>query len=61
MEQKSKTKDLNALKQELEMDEHKIPIAELYRRLGTNPDTVSVHKTLVLRHMFQTRVGPTSI
>ncbi|KAB7506692.1 Sodium/potassium-transporting ATPase subunit alpha [Armadillidium nasatum] len=32
-------KDLDDLKQELELDEHKIPIEELYQRLQTNPDT----------------------
>lgn len=31
--------DLSELKQELELDEHKIPIEELYQRLQTNPDT----------------------
>jgi len=30
-------KDLNDLKQELDIDDHKIPIEELYQRLGTNP------------------------
>ena len=33
--------DLNDLKQELDIDDHKIPIEELYQRLGTNPETVS--------------------
>lgn len=32
--------DLDELKQELEMDEHKIPIEELYERLGTDPNSV---------------------
>ncbi len=32
---------MDELKQELEMDEHRIPIEELYARLGTNPDSVS--------------------
>uniref|UniRef100_A0A6A7FNN5 Sodium/potassium-transporting ATPase subunit alpha n=1 Tax=Hirondellea gigas TaxID=1518452 RepID=A0A6A7FNN5_9CRUS len=40
---KTKTKrgksDLNELKQELDLDEHKVPIEELYQRLQTNPDT----------------------
>lgn len=31
---------MDSLKQELEIDDHKIPIADLYRRLKTNPDTV---------------------
>ncbi|XP_022668604.1 sodium/potassium-transporting ATPase subunit alpha-like isoform X3 [Varroa jacobsoni] len=32
-------KDLDALKQEVEMDEHKIALEDLYARLGTNPTT----------------------
>lgn len=36
-----KGKDMNELKQELDIDDHKIPIEELYQRLGTNPETVS--------------------
>lgn len=31
--------DMEDLKQEVSMDEHKIPIEELYIRLGTNPET----------------------
>ncbi|XP_042906175.1 sodium/potassium-transporting ATPase subunit alpha-B isoform X1 [Parasteatoda tepidariorum] len=31
--------DLDELKQEVDMDEHKINIEELYARLGTNPET----------------------
>ncbi|XP_025081669.1 sodium/potassium-transporting ATPase subunit alpha-B-like isoform X3 [Pomacea canaliculata] len=31
--------DLDELKQELEMDEHKVPIEELYERFGTDPNT----------------------
>ncbi|XP_069115478.1 sodium/potassium-transporting ATPase subunit alpha-like isoform X2 [Argopecten irradians] len=34
---KKKKENLDELKQELEMDEHKIPIEELYDRLGTDP------------------------
>ncbi len=30
---------MDELKRELEMDEHKITLEELYRRLGTNPET----------------------
>lgn len=30
---------MDNLKQELDLDDHKIPIEELYRRLGSNPDT----------------------
>ena len=36
-----KEDELDDLKQELDMDEHKIPIEELYDRLGTNPTNVS--------------------
>ncbi|XP_071517299.1 sodium/potassium-transporting ATPase subunit alpha isoform X5 [Panulirus ornatus] len=32
-------KDMDSLKQELELDEHKIPIEELFQRLSVNPDT----------------------
>lgn len=32
---------MNELKQELDIDDHKIPIEELYQRLGTNPETVN--------------------
>jgi sodium/potassium-transporting ATPase subunit alpha len=32
--------DLDELKQELQMDEHKVPIEELYARLGTDPNRV---------------------
>lgn len=33
-------KDMDDLKQELEMDEHKISIEELYARYKTDPDKV---------------------
>jgi sodium/potassium-transporting ATPase subunit alpha len=36
---KKKEKDLDNLKQELEIDDHKIPLEELFRRLHSNPDT----------------------
>ena len=39
---------MDELKQELEMDEHRIPIEELYARLGTNPDNVSVASHAIL-------------
>ncbi|XP_068209769.1 sodium/potassium-transporting ATPase subunit alpha-like isoform X2 [Palaemon carinicauda] len=32
-------KDLDDLKQELELDEHRVPIEELFQRLTVNPDT----------------------
>ena len=38
---KGQKKDMDELKQELTMDEHKIPIAELYSRLNSDPTTVS--------------------
>jgi len=34
-----KAQNLDNLKQELDLDDHKIPIEELFRRLQTNPDT----------------------
>lgn len=34
-----KEKDMDNLKQELELDEHKVPIEELFQRLSVNPDT----------------------
>ncbi|XP_067939031.1 sodium/potassium-transporting ATPase subunit alpha-B-like [Watersipora subatra] len=37
-EKKSKKPDMNELKQELTMDEHTIPIEELYHRLSSNPE-----------------------
>ncbi|KAL3242224.1 hypothetical protein MRX96_021443 [Rhipicephalus microplus] len=36
---RKKEQNLDDLKQEVSMDEHKIPIEELYARLGTNPAT----------------------
>lgn len=36
---KGQKKDMEELKQELTMDEHKIPITELYSRLNTDPTT----------------------
>jgi sodium/potassium-transporting ATPase subunit alpha len=35
----AKEQKMDNLKQELDLDDHKIPIEELYRRLGSNPDT----------------------
>ncbi len=40
---KDKKAEMDELKQELEMDEHRVPIDELYARLGTNPETVSMN------------------
>lgn len=39
---KKKAQDLDNLKQELETDDHKIPMEELCRRLHTSPDTVRI-------------------
>jgi hypothetical protein len=39
---KKKEKDLDNLKQELDIDDHKIPLEELFRRLHSNPDTVRI-------------------
>ncbi|XP_021944108.1 sodium/potassium-transporting ATPase subunit alpha isoform X1 [Folsomia candida] len=39
MAPKKKEKDLDNLKQELDIDDHKIPLEELFRRLHSNPDT----------------------
>ena len=38
---------MNALKQELEIDDHKIPIAELYKRLKTHPENVNIFFQIV--------------
>ncbi|KAL5019529.1 hypothetical protein ScPMuIL_002421 [Solemya velum] len=35
---KSKKENLDELKQELEMDEHKVPLEEMYSRYGTDPN-----------------------
>ena len=44
---KDKKAEMDELKQELEMDEHRVPLDELYARLGTNPETVSTMTTAV--------------
>ena len=36
---KPKQENLNELKQELDIDFHKIPLSDLYQRLGTNAET----------------------
>jgi len=53
-----KDKDLSDLKQELELDEHKIPVEELYQRLQTNPDTGL--STAEARRRFE-RDGPNAL
>jgi hypothetical protein len=45
-------KDMNELKQELDIDDHKIPIEELYQRLGTNPETVKIVSFFILNSIF---------
>lgn len=37
---KGQKADMDELKQELTMDEHKIPITELYTRLNSDPNMV---------------------
>ena len=44
---KDKKAEMDKLKQELEMDKHRVPLDELYARLGTNPETVSTMPTTV--------------
>ena len=39
---------MNALKQELEIDDHKIPIQELYKRLKTHPENVSFLLNIII-------------
>lgn len=39
-----KADNLDDLKQELDIDYHKITVEELYQRFGTHPDTVSLTK-----------------
>lgn len=46
LQAKKKGQDLDNLKQELETDDHKIPLEDLCRRLHTNPDTV---RTILMR------------
>jgi sodium/potassium-transporting ATPase subunit alpha len=41
MTPKQKEGNMSSLKQELDMDHHKIPLADLYRRFRTNPESVS--------------------
>jgi len=36
---KDKKAEMDDLKKELDMDEHRVPIEEMYQRLGTNPNT----------------------
>ena len=43
---------MNELKQELDIDDHKIPIEELYQRLGTNPETVKIVSFFILNFYF---------
>ncbi len=44
-------KDMDDLKQELEMDEHSIPIEQLYARYSTDPDKVC-HSFLLASELF---------
>ncbi|PVD27596.1 hypothetical protein C0Q70_12760 [Pomacea canaliculata] len=36
---KNKNKELDSLKHEIEMDEHRISLEELYNKLGTDPNS----------------------
>jgi hypothetical protein len=42
---KKKNDKLDDLKQELDMDHHKIPLPDLCKRLGSNVDQVSIYFT----------------
>ncbi|GFR10658.1 hypothetical protein TNCT_333391 [Trichonephila clavata] len=50
--------DLDELKQEVDMDEHKISVEELYSRLGTNPETGLT--TMQAREIYE-RDGPNAL
>ncbi|KAG8182327.1 hypothetical protein JTE90_004094 [Oedothorax gibbosus] len=50
--------DLDELKQEVDMDEHKISVEELYSRLGTNPETGLT--AMQAREIFE-RDGPNAL
>lgn len=41
-----KVDNLDDLKQELDIDYHKIAVEELYQRFGTHPDTVLTNNSL---------------
>lgn len=45
-----KGKHLDDLKQELELDQHKVPIAELYKRYNCSPTKVCIEILSVLTH-----------
>ena len=36
--------DVNVLKEELDIDSHRVPVEELFRRFNTNPTTVRYHE-----------------
>lgn len=44
---KKKEKDMDELKRELEMDQHRVAIEELYKRYGSDPNKVY---NISLRH-----------
>jgi len=54
-----KKAEMDDLKQELTMDEHKIPITELYSRLSTDPNTVWAAMALSLVILLYLRVDDT--
>lgn len=45
----SRDEKLKSLKQELEMDEHKLPLPTLFARLNTDPIMVYIHVHNILR------------
>ena len=53
---KPEQENLNELKQELDIDFHKVPLAELYQRLGTNPDTGLTNSQVKHNQVHSSRV-----
>ena len=45
---KKKGNDLSELKRELQLDEHSVPIDELYRRYCSDPNKVQVYVLFVI-------------
>lgn len=64
---KPEQENLNELKQELDIDFHKVPLTDLYQRLGTNADTgltnaqVKSNQVSVLAMIFPNRITHHSI
>jgi len=51
-----KGKHLDDLKQELELDQHKIPIAELYKRYNCSPTKVCILILSAFIYLFRRQV-----